>query len=126
MTTFPRSPAQKVPHQVAETARQVNRAHARLDQVESTSSKQTSDTAANTTSVHAINTGSGGSTQENFLGSISEAAHVTETNAGGWTPGGALNGSGSVDMTRLTTWMNQVNTDIGNIISALRAAGLMA
>jgi hypothetical protein len=63
-----------------------------------------------------------------FLATLSEAAHVTETNTGGWTTGGAL-AAGSWDNTHanaLVTWMNQVHADIAAILAALQGAGLMS
>jgi len=94
VTTFPKHPAMKAAATVADHGRQVTRAHARLDQVESTQSKQTSDitanaaaTATNTTAIATTNTNVttqttnltnldsrlGGSTQETFLGSLNQA-----------------------------------------------------
>ena len=138
MTTFPKAPMVRAPAAIADNGRQATRAHARLDSVESVQSKQSADistaqtdTNANTTAIAAINTGTGGTTHENFLGTISKASHVNETNSGGWTTGGALNGGASqfwdnTHAAALVPWMNQVNADIGNIISALQAAGLMS
>lgn len=124
MTTFPRAPAQKVPHQVAETARQVTRAHARLDQDESTLSQQASQIAAAATAISAVNTGTGGTTQENFLGSLTQVPVVTQADGGGWTAGGAINGSSQIDTTVLTNWMNAVHLDIQNLIAALHNSKL--
>ena len=129
------------PAAVAEHGRQVQRAHARLDQVESTTSKQTSDIstnatnittantniALNTTAIAAINTRLGAANMA-FLATIGQMSHYNETATGGWTTGGAL-GAGTWDATHanaLVTWMDQVTADIGAILSRLTGENYMA
>lgn len=61
-----------------------------------------------------------------FLGLINQMSHYAETNSGGWTAGGAIVGSTQIDTTVLTNWMNQVNADIGAILSRLQGENFMA
>lgn len=150
MTTYPKPPALRAPIAIADHGRQVQRAHARLDQVESTQNQQVTQIANNTTAIGAVTSGTGGTTAQDFLGklataavassgaggtiqadflaSLGEVVNYVETATGGWTTGGALQ-AGSWDATHvnaLVPWMNQVTADIGAILTALRNAGIMA
>jgi hypothetical protein len=132
-TTYPRAQAKKPAAAIADHGRQVTRAHARLDQVESTQSLQNTqistaqtDITSNTTAINAVNTGSGGTSQENFLGNLSKMAHYTETASGGWTSGGAILGSSQIDAAVLVGWMNDVSADIAAILSRLEGGNFMA
>ena len=139
MTTFPKAQAAKPAAAIAKSARENTRAHARLDQVESTSSKQTaniatnatnittanSNIAMNTAAIAAINTRLGTANMA-FLETLGQMSRYTETAAPGWTAGGAINGSSQIDTTVLTNWMNDVSADIAAILSRLRGENYMA
>lgn len=132
MTTFPKHQAARAPAVIAKSSREVTRAHARLDQDESTLSQHTAqittantNIAANTTAISAVNTGSGGTTQENFLGSLGQMSHITDgspTAAGPWTDGGVLQGGPTTYWTAtaadaLIGWMNDVDNDLSTLFS---------
>lgn len=140
MTTFPKHPATKAAASIADHGRQVTRAHARLDQDESTLSQHaaqittananiaTNTTAiattntnvtANTTAItttnttlSALNTRLGGSSQETFLGTLVQA------NA----PGSASHtGIGTITGTPTDTEFNAVNSDVNDLADLLNA-----
>jgi hypothetical protein len=82
---------------------------------------------AHTTAINAVNTGSGGTTQENFLGSLNQQTNFGQSASGGWTAGGVL-GPGTWDSshaTALVGWMNAVAGDLGDILTALRNANML-
>jgi hypothetical protein len=148
VTTYPKAPAQKPAAVIADAGRQVTRAHARLDQVESTQSKQTSDISTNatntataqttattaqttantaTTTLTALDARLGGSSQETFLGSLSQIANFGLNATGGWTTGGALQ-AGTWDSTHATAlvgYMNAVYADLQDLLQAFRNAGII-
>ena len=139
MTTFPRNQVVRAPAAIAKSTREVTRAHSRLDQDESTLSQHTAqiatnaanittaqtDTNANTTAIAAVNTGSGGTAQENFLGSLGQMSHITDgspTATGPWSDSGVLQGGPTTYWTAtaadaLIGWMNNVDNDISTLFS---------
>jgi hypothetical protein len=133
MVAYPKDPADQVARVIKDHKKRLTRIEARLDQAQSDGSKYagqiaTADTniTAAQTAITAVNTGSGGTTQENFLGSLSKMAHYTETALGGWTSGGSILGSSQIDTTVLTDWMNDVSADIATILSRLEGGNFMA
>ena len=142
MTSFPKAPAQKAAASIADHGRQVTRAHARLDEVESVQSKQTSDistnaaaTATNTTAIAtgatnltALETLLGGTGQETFLGTINQLANFGLNTSGGWTTSGALQ-PGTWDLTHSTAlvgFMNAVFADLADLLQALRNSNIIS
>lgn len=140
MTTYPKPAVSRAPAAIADHGRQVTRAHARLDNVESVQSKATSDistnaanTATNTThiatnttaittantniatqatSLTALDSRLGGSAQETFLGSLNQAA----------VPGSASHtGIGTISGTPTAAEYNATNDDVNNIADLLNA-----
>ena len=152
MTQFPGDPSTAVARIIKEHHKKITRIEARLDQGESNRSKDASDIAtnttditANTTAITAVNGGTGGTAEENFLGKLAQAAvassaggdsaqasflgnlgemsHITDgsqSSTGGWTTGGALSGGPSqywdgTHAAALVPWMNEVYSDIQNL-----------
>lgn len=148
MTSYPKAPAAKPAAAIADHGRQVTRAHARLDQVESVQSKQTSDistnaaaTATNTTAIATTNTNVttqgtdlaaletrlGGNAQETFLGSLNQLANFGLNASGGWTTSGALQ-PGTWDLTHSTAlvgFMNAVFADLTDLLQAFRNSNII-
>jgi hypothetical protein len=140
VTTFPKHPAMKAPHNFAETGRQTTRAHARLDQAESTQSKHTSqittantniatntsNITANTTAINAVNTGSGGTSHENFLGTIGQMGHETDasgpySHSGIGTVSHISSAPTQSDFNNLVDDYNATNTAFNNAVDGLNA-----
>lgn len=144
MTSYPKAPAAKPAAAIADHGRQVTRAHARLDQVESTQSKQTSDistnataTATNTTAIATTNTNVttqttnltaldtrlGGSSQETFLGSLNQAAAPSNPAHSGI---GTISGTPTdVEFNALNTAFNNAVDTIATLISRLDATNIL-
>lgn len=127
---FPGDPATAVARIIKEHHKKITRIEARLDQGESNRSKDSTDIASNTTSITsnttaitAVNTGSGGTTQENFLGSLGEMSHIANgspTAGGPWSDSGVLQGGPTTYWTAtaadaLIAWMNDVDNDLQNL-----------
>jgi hypothetical protein len=138
VTRFPPHPAKVVPVAIADHGRQVTRAYARLDDVESIQSKQSSDISANaaatatnttaitttnanvatqTTNLTALDTRLGGSSQETFLGSLNQAA---VPGSASHTGVGTISGSGAVNNITNAEF-NSVNSDVNDLADLLNA-----
>ena len=147
MGVHPGNPVTRFATTIAGHARQITRAHTRLDSTQSTVGQHTAQIATananiatntanittNTTNIAtgvtnlaALNTRLGGTAVENFLGTLSQMLVYSQSNGGGCTSGGSIVGSTQIDTLVLTTWMNQVHADLGIIITLLRNANLMA
>ena len=128
MVAYPKDPAEQVARVIKDHKKRLIRIEARLDQAGSSRSKERPDistaktniTAAQT-AITAVNTGSGGTTQENFLGNLSQVTAVSPTNGGGWTSGGRSSEARQIDTSVLTGWMNQVHADIAALAAALHS-----
>jgi hypothetical protein len=131
VTSFPKNPAVKAAASIADHGRQVTRAHARLDQVESTNSQQasqitTANTAitanttaitANTTAITTANTTAaaldtrlGGSSQETFLGSLNQATAPSNP---------AHSGIGTISGTPTDVEYNATNSCLNNLVDTV-------
>jgi hypothetical protein len=87
----------------------------------------TTHITANTTAITAVNTGSGGSAQENFLGSLTQLANFGLNATGGWSTSGVL-GAGTWDSahaTALVGFMNAVFADLQDLLQALRNSNII-
>ena len=144
MTSFPKNPSVKAAASIADHGRQVTSAHARLDQVESTQSKQTSDitanaaaTATNTTAIATTNTNVttqttnltnldsrlGGSTQETFLGSLNQAVAPSNPAHSGI---GTISGTPTdVEYNATNGCLNNLVDTVATLISRLDASGIL-
>ena len=129
---------------MAQHGRDVTRAHARLDQVESVQSKQTSDisanaaaTATNTTAIATTNTNVttqttnltnldsrlGGSAQETFLGTLQQATAPSNPAHSGV---GTISGTPTdVEFNALNTAFNNAVDTIATLISRLDATNIL-
>jgi hypothetical protein len=139
VTTFPKAQAARPAAAIAKSAREVTRAHARLDSAESVQSLQAtqistantnittanSNISMNATAIAAINTRLGMANMA-FLATLGQMSHYNETAMGGWTSGGSILGSSQIDAAVLVAWMNQVAADIGVILTRLQSEGFMA
>jgi hypothetical protein len=131
VTSYPKAPAAKPAAIIADAGRQVTRAHARLDEVESKQSKQTSDistnaaaTATNTTAIATTNTNVttqttnltaldtrlGGSAQETYLGTLRQATAPSNP---------AHSGIGTISGTPTDTEFNALNTAFNNAVDTI-------
>lgn len=151
MTTFPRHPAQKAPAAIADHGRQVTRAHARLDEVESVQSKQTNDistnaaaTATNTSAIATANTNIttaqtgvntnatnlsatdsrlGGSSHETYLGTLIQAtAPGTPSHSGVGTVSGTVT---AAEYNSLNTAYNNCADTVTALIGRLQASNIL-
>ena len=88
----------------------------------------TTDITANTTAITAVNTGSGGTAQENFLGQLTQLANFGLNATGGWTTTGAL-AAGTWDnshATALVGFMNAVFADLTDLLQELRNSNIIS
>ena len=83
MTTFPKAQAQRPAAAIAKSTRETTRAHARLDAVESVQSKQTTDIATGVSTLAAVETRLGGSTQETYLGTLGQMSSISAASFSG-------------------------------------------
>lgn len=150
MTTYPGRPDLKAPRTIADHGRQVTRAHARLDNVESIQSKQTADIATNTTAIGAVSGGTGGtaeqnflgllavaavgsvaggdSTQADFLGNLAELANqgaISSTGVGTISGSGAVNNITNAEFNAVNTQLNSLITSYNALLSHLQSNGFM-
>lgn len=151
ITTYPKNQALRAPAHIAKSGREVNRAHARLDQDESTLSQHTAqiatantniatnttniatnttDITANTTAITAVNTGSGGTAQENFLGSLQQMSFMGNESGSGvgmlsYSGASGWNNSAVDDYNALNTAFNNLVGAFNILLSELQAGKFM-
>lgn len=128
MVAYPKHPAMKAAAAVAQNGRDATRAHARLDNVESVSSKQTSDISTNaanvttaqngvntnTTSITTLNSNLGSSAHQAFLGTLTQMAHIS--GAGG---GFSHSGVGTLGSPPTASEFNSLNGAFNNLVDGV-------
>lgn len=114
MTRFPKPPAVKAPTAIASNGREATRAHARLDNVESVQSQQTSQIATGVTNLAAVETRLGGGTHETYLGTLTKMGHI-----GGAAGGFSHSGIGTISTAPTAAEYNALNTAFNNLVDGV-------
>lgn len=85
-------------------------------------------TNSNTTAVNAVNTGSGGTTRENFLGGLTVLANqgsISTTGVGTISGSGAVNNITNAEFNSVNTQLNSLISSYNALLAHLQANGFM-